>query len=110
MGIYSVVAYSVSQRTRELGIRTALGAAGRDILRLVLAEGMRLSVIGIVAGSVLALGVGKLLSSQLIGVGAADPVTFLGIGALLGAVALFATLAPARRAARVDPMIALRTE
>ena len=110
MGIYSVVAYSVSQRTRELGIRTALGAGRKDILRLVLGEGMRLTVVGILAGSALALGVGKLLASQLLGVGAADPVTFAAIAALLGAVALFATLAPARRAARVDPMIALRTE
>jgi len=110
MGIYSVVAYSVSQRTRELGIRTALGAAGRDILRLVLGEGLRLTAIGIVAGCILAFGVGKLLSSQLVGVSAADPVTFVGIGALLAAVALFATLLPARRAARVDPMVALRSE
>ncbi|HVP70550.1 MAG TPA: FtsX-like permease family protein, partial [Gemmatimonadaceae bacterium] len=110
MGIYSVVAYSVSQRTRELGIRTALGAATRDILSLVLGEGLRLTAIGIITGSILAFGVGKLLSSQLVGVGAGDPVTFLGIGALLAAVALFATLAPARRAARIDPMVALRTE
>jgi predicted permease len=110
MGIYSVVAYSVSQRTRELGIRTALGAATRDILALVLGEGLRLTAIGIITGSILAFGVGKLLASQLVGVGAGDPLTFFGIGALLAAVALFATLAPARRAARIDPMVALRTE
>jgi predicted permease len=110
MGIYSVIAYSVSQRTRELGIRTALGAARQDILSLVLGEGMRLTAVGLGIGGVLAFGVGMLLRSQLLGVGAADPVTFLSIGALLASVALIASWIPARRASRTDPMVALRTE
>jgi ABC-type antimicrobial peptide transport system permease subunit len=110
MGIYSVIAYSVSQRTRELGIRTALGAARQDILSLVLGEGMKLAAIGLAIGGVMAFGVGMLLRSQLLGVGAADPVTFLSIGALLASVALVASWIPARRASRTDPMVALRTE
>ena len=110
MGIYSVVAYSVSQRTREIGIRTALGATRRDILSLVLGHGMRLAAAGVVIGSILALGVARLLSSQLFGVGAGDPPTYAAIAALLAAVALVASWLPARRAARVDPMVALRTE
>jgi putative ABC transport system permease protein len=110
MGIYSVIAYSVSQRTRELGIRTALGAARQDILSLVLGEGMKLAAIGLAIGGVMAFGVGMLLRSQLLGVGAADPVTFLSIGALLASVALIASWIPARRASRTDPMVALRTE
>jgi predicted permease len=110
MGIYSVIAYSVSQRTRELGIRTALGAARQDILSLVLGEGMKLAAIGLAIGGVMAFGVAMLLRSQLLGVGAADPVTFLSIGALLASVALIASWIPARRASRTDPMVALRTE
>jgi predicted permease len=110
MGIYSVIAYSVSQRTRELGIRTALGAARSDILSLVVREGMTLAAIGLLIGSGLAFGAGKLMSSQLIGVGAGDPFTFLSILSLLAFVALLASWIPARRASRTDPMIALRTE
>jgi len=110
MGIYSVIAYSVSQRTRELGIRTALGAAQRDILSLVLGEGMTLTAIGLAIGGALAFAVGRLLSSQLLGVGAGDPATFATIGALLAVVAALASWIPARRAARVDPVVALRTE
>ncbi len=110
MGIYSVIAYSVSQRTRELGIRTALGAARQDILSLVVGEGMVLAGIGLGAGGVLAFGVAMLLRSQLLGVSAADPVTFLSIGALLAGVALIASWIPARRASRTDPMVALRTD
>jgi ABC-type antimicrobial peptide transport system permease subunit len=110
MGIYSVIAYSVSQRTRELGIRTALGAARQDILSLVVGEGMVLTGIGLAAGGVLAFGVAMLLRSQLLGVSAADPVTFLSIGALLAGVALIASWIPARRASRTDPMVALRTD
>ena len=110
MGIYSVIAYSVSQRTRELGIRTALGAARNDLLSLVLGEGMRLAAIGVGIGTVLALGAAQLVRSQLFGVSATDPVTFLAIGALLAAVALLATYLPARRAASIDPMVALRSE
>jgi predicted permease len=110
MGIYSVIAYSVSQRTREIGIRTALGAARRDILSLVVGEGMVLTGIGIVIGGALAFAVGRLLQSQLVGVGAGDPVTFLSIGTLLAIVAAVACWVPARRASRVDPVVALRTE
>jgi predicted permease len=110
MGIYSVIAYSVSRRTRELGIRTALGAARRDVLTLVLGEGLRLSGLGLAIGALLALGAAQLIRSQLLGVSAADPVTYLSIGALLASVALLATYLPARRAASVDPIVALRTE
>jgi putative ABC transport system permease protein len=110
MGIYSVIAYSVSQRTRELGIRSALGAARSDILSLVVREGMTLAGIGLVIGTGLAFAVAKLMTSQLIGVGAGDPLTFLSIIGLLASVALVASWIPARRASRTDPMIALRTE
>jgi len=110
IGIYSVIAYSVSQRTRELGIRTALGAARKDILSLVVGEGMLLLAIGAVVGTALAAGVAQLMRSQLLGVGATDPATFVTIVLVLGVVALLASWIPARRASRVDPMVALRSE
>jgi len=110
MGIYGVMAFAVSQRTREIGIRMTLGAAKEDVLKLVLANGARLILFGVVAGLVSALAMTRLLSSLLVGVGALDPLTFLGAAALLGAVALLACWLPARRAAKVDPMEALRYE
>jgi predicted permease len=110
MGLYSVMTYAVSQRTREMGIRMALGAHVRDLLRLIVRQGMRLVVIGIVLGLACASVAMRLLASLLLGVGTADPLTFAGMAILLVAVALVACYLPARRATKVDPMIALRSE
>ena len=110
IGIYGVVAYSVAQRTRELGVRMALGATGPRVIRLVLGHGLRLTAIGIVVGGVLALGVGRLLASQLFGLNPADPLTFGVLILLLAGVAAAASVLPARRAARVDPVVALKGE
>jgi predicted permease len=110
IGIYGVMSYSVSQRTREIGVRVALGAARRDVVALVVGRAMRLASVGLVIGLAAALGAGQLLRSQLVGVGPRDPLTFTAIVLLLAAVALGASWIPARRAAKVDPMVALRYE
>jgi len=110
LGIYGVMAFVVNQRTQEIGIRMALGAAKGDVLKLVLGQGARLAVIGIVAGLVCALAATRFLASVLVGVSALDPLTFGAASLLLGAVALLACYLPARRAMRVDPMEALRYE
>ncbi|MDQ3743024.1 MAG: ABC transporter permease [Acidobacteriota bacterium] len=110
IGIYGVISYSVTQRTRELAIRVALGASPGDVMRLVVRQGLALTGVGLVIGTGLALVVGRLLQSQLLGASDADPLTFVGIPLLLTAVALLACYLPARRAAKVDPMIALRYE
>jgi putative ABC transport system permease protein len=107
MGIYGVLAQTVVQRTHEIGIRMALGAQIRDVLKLILGHGMALAAIGILAGIVGALGVTRLMANLLFGVGASDPGTFLAIATLLGAVAFLACYLPARRAAKLDPVIAL---
>jgi ABC-type antimicrobial peptide transport system permease subunit len=104
------VAYAVAQRTREIGVRVALGARTADVLRLVLWRGVRLIGLGLLAGLPLAWGASRALSSLLLGVSATDPVTFAAAGLLLAAVAFAATYLPARRAARVSPMVALRYE
>jgi putative ABC transport system permease protein len=110
MGIYGVMAYTTTQRRHEIGIRLALGAGGSDVLRLVVGQGMRLVLIGLAAGLFGAWVLSRVLSSQLFGITAQDPVTYVTVALLLGAVALGATWLPAQRATRVDPMISLRTE
>lgn len=110
MGLYGVLAYSVSQRTRELGIRISVGAERRDIYRLILGQGFALSMVGLLGGLLAALAVTRLMGSLLYGVSATDPATFISIALLLIGVALLACFFPARRATRVDPMIALRVE
>jgi len=109
-GIYGVIAYSVSQRTQEFGIRMALGADGADVRRLVLREGLKVVLIGVTAGLALSLAAARLIAGFLYGVGANDPMTFVGVALLLTAVALLACYLPARRATKVDPMVALRVE
>jgi len=110
MGIYGVISYLVAQRTREMGIRLALGAQRHDLLKLVLGQGVRLTMIGVAAGLTLALALTRFLSSLLYGVSAADPITFASIALLFAGVALTASFLPARRAMKVDPMAALHYE
>jgi predicted permease len=110
MGIYGLMAYGVSQRTHEIGIRMALGAQRRDVLRLVISDGAKLAFAGIVIGVLGALALTRLMTSLLFEVAPTDTATFTGVAILLGAVALLACYIPARRAMRVDPMVALRYE
>jgi putative ABC transport system permease protein len=110
VGIYSVISFSVNERTREIGIRMALGANRGDVLRMVLGQGMRVSAIGIVAGLAIAFAVTRLLRTLLFEVSATDPKTFALVVALLTLVALLACYLPARRATKVDPLEALRSE
>jgi ABC-type antimicrobial peptide transport system permease subunit len=110
LGIYGLLAYSVVQRQRELGLRLALGAAPSDLRRLVVANGMKLTLIGAAFGTVAAFAVARLISSLLFGIKATDAVTFTGVCVLLVFAALPATYIPALRATRVDPMETLRCE
>jgi len=110
IGLYGVMAYSVSQRTREMGIRISVGAKQGDVLKLILGQGLTLAVIGIIGGLIIALAVTRLSAHLLYGVSATDPVTFTGIALLLLGVALTASYFPARRATKIDPMIALRMD
>jgi putative ABC transport system permease protein len=110
VGIYGVMSYSVEQRTQEIGLRAALGANRADILTLVLLQSLRATCVGIAAGIAGSLGLARLLSAQLFGVKATDPLTFVSVPAILLAVALVAAYLPARRAVRVDPIVALRYE
>jgi predicted permease len=110
VGLYGVIAYTVSRRTREIGIRMVLGAHPRDVLRLVLGEGMLVILIGLGIGLAGSLAVTRFLSSLLFGVATTDPLTFAAVAVLLGLVAIVACYIPARRATRVDPMVALRYE
>jgi putative ABC transport system permease protein len=108
VGVYGVVAYSVSQRTHEIGVRMAIGARPIDVLRMVLNEGTRLAIAGVVLGSVVALGASRMIRGLLFNVSATDPATFAAVPVGLLAVALLASYLPARRATRVDPITALR--
>jgi predicted permease len=110
LGLYGVIAYSVRQRTREFGVRVAFGAEAGDVMRLVFRQGLAVSCAGVVVGLAVALGATRVMRSLLVGVSAWDAPTFLGVPALLVAVAAVATWVPARRATRVDPVEALRDE
>jgi predicted permease len=110
IGLYGVMAYSVSQRTRELGIRISVGAERRDIFKLIVGQGLAISVVGLLAGLVASLAVTRLTANLLYGVSTTDPVTFIGIALLLLCVTLLACYFPARRATKVDPTIALRAD
>jgi putative ABC transport system permease protein len=110
IGIYGVMSYLVNQGSRELGIRIALGASQRDILRLVVRQGMALALSGVAIGLSAAFLLTRLIRSLLFGVEATDPITFTGIAVLLGITTLLASYIPAKRAARIDPLISLRCE
>ena len=110
LGIYGVMTYTTAQRTRELGIRLALGAQTSDVLRLVTVQGMKLAFIGVALGLAGSFALTRLMKNLLFGVGTTDPVTFSLIPVLLVVVSLAACYIPARRATRVDPLIALRSE
>ena len=110
VGLYGVKAYGVSRRTREIGIRMALGAAPAAVQSMIMREGVSLIVSGVTLGLLLGLGLGQLLASMLYKVSPVDPVTFLGAPLVLAAIALLACWFPARRATRVNPLTALRTE
>jgi putative ABC transport system permease protein len=110
IGLYSVIAYNVAQRTQELGLRIALGAHARDVLRMVLGEGLRFGLAGIGIGIAIAIAVGHWVQPLLYGESAHDPLVFLAVAAVLAIVAVAASAIPASRAIRVDPSIALRAE
>ena len=110
IGIYGVISYYVAQRTREMGIRAALGATERSLLRLILDRGVRLTLIGLAIGVAGAIGLTRLMATLLFGVGARDPMTMVSVGVILAGVAIAASYVPARRATRVDPVVALRYE
>jgi putative ABC transport system permease protein len=110
IGIYGVTSYLVGERTREIGVRMALGAQPGDVLRLVLREGTLMALLGVIVGLAASLALTRLLNNQLFGVSAHDPLTFAAVALLLLLVAVFACYLPARRAMQIDPIVALRCE
>jgi len=110
IGIYSVLSYSVRRRVQEIGIRLALGASLRDVLRMVIFEGLRPTLLGVAIGIAGAFVLSRVMSNLIYGVKPTDPLTFVSVAFLLGAVALGASIIPAYRAAKVDPLVALRYE
>lgn len=110
VGIYGVISYTVAQRTREIGIRMVLGAGQADVLKVVVAQAMRPVLAGLAIGLAASFGLTRLMAGMLYGVNAGDPVTFIGVALVLAAVALVATLVPARRAIGIAPVAALRHE
>jgi ABC-type antimicrobial peptide transport system permease subunit len=110
LGLHAVIAYSVSQRTREIGVRVALGAQNSDIMRLVIGQGTGLALIGVLIGAAGGVLTARAMRAMLYGTAPTDPVTLVGVSVLLGIVAVVASYAPARRAVKVDPVEALRSE
>jgi putative ABC transport system permease protein len=110
IGIYGIVSFSAAQRTREIGIRMALGGTAGDVIRLILRQGIRMVVIGLGVGVIATLGITRVMTRLLVGISPSDPLTYVTVALLLSSVALLACWIPARRATRVDPGIALRYE
>ncbi len=108
VGVYGVISYLAGKRTHEIGIRLALGAARRDVLRMVLTEGLKMALAGVAVGLGAALGLTRFIASMLFGISAHDPLTFAGVASLLILVAMAACYVPARRTMKVDPVVALR--
>jgi putative ABC transport system permease protein len=110
VGIFGVTSYLIGERTREIGVRMALGAQRSDVLRLVVGQGARMVFLGVLIGIAASLALTRLMSNQLYGVSARDPITFIGVAVVLLIVAVFACYIPARRATTIDPIIALRCD
>jgi ABC-type antimicrobial peptide transport system permease subunit len=110
IGVYGVLSYSVAQRTQEIGVRMALGAGQGDVLRLVVVQGIRLAIMGVLIGVVGSFFVTPIIKSELVNVSPTDPLTFIGVSIFLTAIAFLASFVPARRAMAVDPLVALRAE
>jgi putative ABC transport system permease protein len=110
MGLYGLISYGVLQRTREIGVRMALGAQRSDVFRMILTDGTRLVLVGVVIGAIVSIGLTRLIQSLLYGIGATDPITFAGVILLLMLASLIANYLPTRRAMKINPVIALRQE